>query len=351
MLGLDVKAARAAWTVFLVALAILVIYAARDTIVVFVLAFFFAYLLAPAVDFVSGFFPKAVSRNWSLGIVYVLLLGLISWLIYLLGSKIGEQAASFASKLPELLKKEDPLAAIPFPSWLEPVHQRIVQAAHEQLNTLNESAIPLLQKFAGQVLSRAGSVLTAILIPILSFFLLKDAAELRASLLETPVTLKMRQFLTEILDDLHHVLAQYIRALVGLSISTLIVYSLYLEITGVPYAFLLAAIAAVLEFIPVVGPLVAGASALIVAGASGYPHLLWIVVFVIIFRMFQDYVLSPYLMGQGVELHPLLVLFAVLAGEKIAGVPGMFFSVPVIAALRVIFLRVQKARRAAFAEP
>jgi len=347
MLGLDAKAARAAWTVFLVALAILVVYAARDTIVLFVLAFFFAYLLAPAVDFVAGFFPKAVSRNWALSIVYVLQLFLLGWMSYEIGSKIIEQAGTLASKMPELLKKEDPLSAIPFPGWLEPIHQRIIEAARDQLNTLNESAIPLLQKFVAQVLSRAGSVLTAILIPILSFFLLKDASELRASLLHMPVTPQMRLFLEEILDDLHHLLAQYIRALVGLSLSTLIVYSLYLEITGVPYGLLLAGIAGVLEFIPVVGPLVAGASVLIVAGAAGYPHLLWILVFVVVFRLFQDYVLSPYLMGQGVELHPLLVLFGVLAGEKIAGIPGMFFSVPVIAALRVIFLRLQKARRTA----
>src|SRR5882724_7652550 len=136
MLGLDAKAARAAWTVFLVALAILVVYAARDTIVVFVLAFFFAYLLAPAVDFVAGFFPKAVSRNWALSIVYVLQLFLLGWMSYEIGSKIIEQAGTLASKMPELMKKEDPLSAIPFPGWLEPIHQRIIEAARDQLNTL-----------------------------------------------------------------------------------------------------------------------------------------------------------------------------------------------------------------------
>ena len=350
MLGLDAKAARAAWTVFLVALAILTIYQARATIVVFVLAFFFAYLLAPAVDFIARFFPKAVSRTWALAIVYCGLVGLIATLSFVVGSKIAEQATTFASKMPELLKREDPLGSIPL-GLLEPFRGRLTEAARDQLNNLNESAIPLLQKLAGKLLSQAGNVLTAVLIPILSFFLLKDASELRTGLLQTPVSPQSRQFLEEILDDLHHLLAQYIRALVGLSLSTLIIYALYLEVIGVPYALLLAGIAGVLEFIPVVGPLVAAATVLIVAGAAGYPHLMWIVVFVILFRFFQDYVLSPYLMGQGVELHPLLVLFGVLAGEQIAGIPGMFFSVPVIAAMRVIFLRVQKARRSALIEP
>jgi predicted PurR-regulated permease PerM len=58
--------------------------------------------------------------------------------------------------------------------------------------------------------------------------------------------------------------------------------------------------------------------------------------------MFADYVLNPYLMSSGIELHPLLVLLAVLAGETLAGVPGMFFSIPVIAILRVIYLNLRR---------
>jgi predicted PurR-regulated permease PerM len=82
-----------------------------------------------------------------------------------------------------------------------------------------------------------------------------------------------------------------------------------------------------------------------VAAFTGYGHLLWIVIFLVIYRIFQDYVLSPYLMSAGVEVDPLLVLFGVLAGEQIAGVPGMFFSVPVIAALRVFYVRLRRQRR------
>jgi predicted PurR-regulated permease PerM len=73
---------------------------------------------------------------------------------------------------------------------------------------------------------------------------------------------------------------------------------------------------------------------------------LWIVVILIVYRLFQDYVLSPFLMSSGVELHPLLVLFGVLAGEQVAGIPGMFFSVPVIAGLRIIVIRMRRPKHA-----
>ena len=71
----------------------------------------------------------------------------------------------------------------------------------------------------------------------------------------------------------------------------------------------------------------------------------WILIFLIVYRLFQDYVLSPYLLSSGVELHPLLVLFGVLAGEQVAGIPGMFFSVPVIAALRIIVVRMMRRQK------
>ena len=85
---------------------------------------------------------------------------------------------------------------------------------------------------------------------------------------------------------------------------------------------------------------------LVVAGLSGYPHLLWLVVFLGVFRLAQDYLVNPHLMSAGVAIHPVLVLFGVLAGEQVAGIPGMFFSVPVMAALRILLVRLKKQQQA-----
>jgi len=139
-------------------------------------------------------------------------------------------------------------------------------------------------------------------------------------------------------------LGHYIRALVILSSATFVVYALFLEFSGAQYSLLLGGVAAVLEFIPVVGPLSAAVIIVMVEGFTGYSHVILLLVFFVVYRMFQDYVLSPYLMGSGVELHPLLVLFGVLAGEQIGGIPGMFLSVPVLAILRVLYVRLQRRR-------
>ena len=105
---------------------------------------------------------------------------------------------------------------------------------------------------------------------------------------------------------------------------------------GVPYGILLAVIAAVFEIIPVFGPLVAALIALLVAGSAGYDHVLWIAGFILVYRIFQDYVLNPYLMRGNVGVHPALVIFGLLAGEQLGGVAGIFLSIPVMTGILIL---------------
>ena len=76
-----------------------------------------------------------------------------------------------------------------------------------------------------------------------------------------------------------------------------------------------------------------------VAVFSGYPHLLWLVIFIGLYRLFQDYVLNPYLMSEGVEVSPFLVIVGLLAGDQLGGVAGIFLAVPVIATLKIVIGR------------
>jgi len=105
---------------------------------------------------------------------------------------------------------------------------------------------------------------------------------------------------------------------------------------------LLAGIAATLEFIPAVGPFVA---MLLIAGVglfSGYTHWFLLITFFVVYRLGQDYILQPMLLSAGMRIHPLLIIFGVLAGGEMGGIPGIFFSIPLLAALRLIFLRLWK---------
>jgi predicted PurR-regulated permease PerM len=170
---------------------------------------------------------------------------------------------------------------------------------------------------------------------------------MRAKLLGLMAEGPPRQLAEDVMAETNVLLAQYMRALTVLSLFTLMFYGFYFSVTRVPYALLLAAIAGLLEFIPMIGPFTAAVLVLLVSVFSGYPHLLWILIFMGVYRLFQDYVLSPRLMSEGMELHPLLVMFGVFAGGEIGGVPGTFLSVPLLALARILYRRLERVRHPA----
>ena len=218
----------------------------------------------------------------------------------------------------------------------------IVSTLQLQFEEHAKDIVGLLPAVGRRIISAAESLIIVIVVPILSFFFLKDAKAIRESFLQFAGDGPQRGILRDIARDINLLLAQYVRALTLLCMATLIFFTSFFALTGVPYGQLLAAIAAVLEFIPVVGPMTAAAMVLLVALVSGYPHVLWLVIFLAVFRLLQDYVLSPRLMSSGMELHPLLVIFGIFAGGEIGGIAGTFLSVPVLALARILYRQIPK---------
>lgn len=341
MLGIDARTLRIVWTVFLFALIVLLVYLTGRTLVIFTLAIFLAHLLGPVAERLQLILPKRwASRNLALAIVFVLSIVIAATVLAPIGSQVGQQAAALANRVPDILKA-DPLGTMRLPEWMEPMRERVTAILRSGMADFDAKLIPLLRDAGANIASLLGSALALVLIPILSFLFLQDSEGIQSALIDLAPA-ESREVAEEILRDLHRLLVEYIRALVVLAVVVLVVYSAFLYVAGVPYAILLSTIAATLEIIPFAGPLAAAAMILLVALLTGYTHLPGLLLFLVVFRLVQDYVISPKLLSNGVEIHPLLVLFGVLAGEQIAGIPGMFFSVPVIAALRIIVVRVRR---------
>lgn len=344
MLGIDKRALRITWTVFLFALFLEIVWSIRATIAVFAAAVFFAYMLSPLVGLVERFIKKR--RTLALTIVYCCFIGLLVLIGFKLIPALAEQAVSLSTRLPGLVSGGN-IAKVPLPVFLEPMRDQVVPMLSRAATNLESSVVPFLREAGSKLLSGLGELLPIILIPILAFFFLKDARVIRGALLGSFDDENHSTTLDRILEGIHVVLRNYIRALVLLAIASFACWAIFLSVLQYPYELLLAGVSAVLEFIPVVGPVAALVTVLAVCIATGSGGLVWIVVFWAAFRLFQDYVLQPYLMSSGIELHPMLVLFGVLAGEALGGVPGMFFSVPVIAILKVVYqqMRARQERR------
>jgi predicted PurR-regulated permease PerM len=351
MLGFDRRAARYAWTVALVAIALFAVYEIRKTLFIFLLAVFFSYMVYPAVQRLARHTPKRFSYNASTATIFALILGLVVIGIFLIGPPVAEQANTLANKLPALVADPHRLNRVPLPDWLVPFRERLSALVVEQFKSGASAAMPIAKRVGQVALGVAGNSIFIILVPILAFLLVKDARAMRSAFLGWVDHYGHQRMWHGIVDGLDVALGGYIRSLLILSAATLVVYLLVFSIAGVPYAMLLAALAAVLEFIPAVGPLSAALVCLIVASLSGYDHLLLLAVFIAGYRVFQDYVLNPYLMSGGVEIPPLLVLFGLVAGEEVGGVVGIFLSVPTLAAAKIIATQIAMEARRAKGDP
>ena len=340
MLGMDARAARYTWTAALVLLVLGLIYRVRTTLFVFILALLLAYLLSPLVDALDRVLPSR-TRTPALALAYVIFVGILVLIGSQIGQRVVEQANSLGQKLPQMLQSLQSPA--PTPGTVTSLKDQFISGIRSELATRSNELLSSLPQAGLKVLAVASDLIYVVIIPILAFFFLKDAHAIREHLLDMVEPGQHRVILDDLLADVHLLLAHYMRALVLLSLATFTAYAIFFAIVGVPYAVLMATLGAMLEFIPMLGPLTAGITILIVTGVGGGP-VIGVLIFLLAYRLFQDYILSPHLMGQGVELHPLLVLFGVFAGAELAGVAGTFLSVPVIALGRIIYLRIRKSR-------
>jgi predicted PurR-regulated permease PerM len=176
-----------------------------------------------------------------------------------------------------------------------------------------------------------------VLVPILAIFFLKDGQKLGQQLINSVENLRTRNLVAATLGQMNVMVGQYIRSQIILAGLAIVVVTFVLWIMHVPYAFALGPAAGALEFIPVAGPAIGGLIVLAVALLAGYNHLFWLLLFLLVWRGIQDYITSPRIMGTTLELHPLMVLFGVLAGGEVAGVIGVFLSIPVLATLRILW--------------
>jgi predicted PurR-regulated permease PerM len=343
MLGIDRSAARAAWTVALVGLLLYLTYLVRATLFVFVLAVLFAYLLTPLVDLLNRFLPTG-TRTPALALAYVIFVGAAVFGGIQVGTRVFDQAKRLADQLPGDVQKWRK-AKVDTPTTLGGYEVQLIDKVQLEISQESSGLISALPQAGAKFVAVASSLIYVVIIPVLAFFFLKDGHLIRQHLLDALEEGPRRALLDDVMADMDALLAHYIRALVGLSLMAFTMFTIFFAIVRMPYGILLAACAAILEVIPMLGPAVGGISIALVALTTG-THPLAVVIFIIAFRMLQDYVVSPHLMGRGVELHPLLVLFGVFAGAEVAGVAGTFLSVPALALARILYLRLRKARHA-----
>ncbi len=310
-----------------------------------VLSIFFAYLIDPLVKIIRQPFKerqleKVMPRPLAILIAYALVFTILGVAISNLAPKAATQAREFAENLPNYASN--------FQERLNEFNKRfenfqIPENVQKQINEKITAKIgelgTAITEFLGSLAFSIGTYLPWLfLIPILSFFFLKDVNMFRLSILRIFPSGRWRARAEAVLQDVNFTLAAYTRAQLISCILIGLVCMLGFYLIGMKYTILLGIMAGVLEFIPLIGPLVLAITATLIALFSDDPwKALYVIIFLVVLRIIHDYVTYPRIIRGGIHLHPLAIILSVLAGEQIAGIAGVFLSIPIVALLTVFY--------------
>jgi predicted PurR-regulated permease PerM len=326
-----------------VAVTLWVIIKLTGVILLLILSVFFAYLVAPLVDFlrrpikISGR-QRSMPRVLAISLAYLIIVAAIVVAFYVLLPRLGNQFPEFAQQargywksLGESMQRLNDFLRLRMPG---PVMDAINREIPHVVQGVGDSISEVLK---GMVLWIA-YLPWLVLIPILSFFFLKDAESFRRSALQMLPRGRWRWRGDEFFQDISSTLAAYARAQLTACVFIGIVCSIGFALLGIPSPLVLGFIAGVFEFVPLVGPLIIGIVAALVGGLhGGSSSALLVILFLAVLRIVQDYFIYPKLIGQGIHLHPLAVIIAILAGAELAGIAGIFLAIPVVAILTVSY--------------
>jgi predicted PurR-regulated permease PerM len=313
-------------------------------ILLIVLSIFFAYLVSPLVEILRRPLKIAgrrivMPRVAAIAIAYLIIFAGILAVIYFVVPQLvnqfpqfSEQAQNYAKNISDKTRQLNQYLA----------QRRMPGAIVDGINKAVPFVLEKIGAGATQVLTSIASwvvfVPWLVLIPILSFFLLKDADSFRRSALQMLPRGRWRWRGDEFFQDVNSTLAAYIRAQLTASLFIGAVCAGGFAVLGLPSPLVLGLIAGLFEFVPMLGPvLIAIIAALIAVFHSGVTSALIVLVFLGVLRIVQDYVVYPRLIGHGIHLHPLAIILAIVCGEKLAGVAGVFLAIPIVAVVTVSY--------------
>ena len=317
---------------------------ARETLTLFLFAILFAYFLEPLVRMLE---KPARGRGKAILIVYLVLIGVLVGIGFIAGPSIGDESRQLTGSLPLLLERLSSGELITRFGQAHHLKPTVVAQAQGFLTSHREDILGYGKTLGSRIAEPFTHIWWLILIPILSLFFLRQGNEMAMAAVALGRSTPERDVIRGLIDDVITMLGSYIRAQIILAGLTLVTYTLVLSLMGAPYSFILGPIAGFLEFIPVVGPAVGAIAIIVISVLSGYSHILWLFLFLALWRLTQDYVSAPRIMGRSLEINPLLQIFAVLAGGEIAGVVGALIAVPVAATLRIFARRLRRKQQAA----
>jgi predicted PurR-regulated permease PerM len=321
------------------------LYAISTVLLLLVLSIFFCYLVAPIVRLFeqpvyAGGREVKLPRGAAIMAVYavmgVLLFVVLQFVVPVLRDQVTELGRNRIGYI-ETATRSITRTVEDANNWIS--HLKVPgqgrEYISEQIGHMAQRIVPWLEGVIGTLLGYLLYLPWLIIIPLLSFFMLKDAERFEQTIVSLMPNERLQKRARWFLRDISQTLAAYIRAQITACIEIGVLVTTGLAVIGVPYALVLGVIAGMLEFLPMVGPLMSAIICITLALTVSFKLALWVALFLAVLRIVQDYIIYPRIVGHGIRMHPLLVIIAIFAGAEIGGLSGIFLAIPVVGLILV----------------
>lgn len=295
------------------------------------------YLLNPVVDFLER---RRIRRIYSILLLYLLVIGLITITIVSIIPFLKEQIMSLIDNIPRYVDiVENQTKQLIGSNFVNQAQQTtninisdLATKVSDQAATIVNSTFTGVGNFIGALTEIIISIVT---VPFILFYLLKDGKKLPVYILKfVPTQLKEQTY--TVLSEMNHRLSSYIRGQIIVSFCIGFLLFIGYLIIGLDYASLLAVIAACTSIVPYLGPTIAITPAIIIAIVTSPLMLLKLVIVWTIVQLIEGKLISPQIMGKNLHIHPITIIFLLLTAGKLFGVVGIILAIPGYAVAKVI---------------
>ena len=295
------------------------------------------YLLVPIVDF---FERKGVRRIYSIIVLYLIIIGVLTILIVLVIPLLRDQIMRLIVSFPNLVNDiERMLEQVIGSQFLNQVQQTFDFNISDLAAQVSNGATTILNStFAGIgniIGSVSKTVMAIITVPFILFYLLKDGKKLPDYILNF-LPIPMRSHTFTVLQEMNKQISSYIRGQIVVSFCIGVLMFIGFVIIGLDYAPVLAVIASFTSVVPYLGPAIAITPALIIAVVTSPYMLLKLIIVWTIVQLIEGKFISPQIMGRNLHIHPITIIFIIIIAGNLFGVVGILLAVPGYAVLKVI---------------
>lgn len=308
-------------------------------------ALVFFYILDPFATFFTGkkiFRNVKITRVWGSVIALIIGIGAITLFFVILIPPVVDQVERLVKNLPDYMNRADEAV-----QHLQQRYNRLAippvvqESLKNTMNTVVSESTKAVQHAFSSMSKFFSQLVLSFMIPFLTFYLLIEKDDVK----ETLAHVFPKRFQEEarlLVHQSSHALRGYISGQLLLSFIMGVGMTITLGLMGIKAPLLLGMIAGVTKLIPVIGIILGCIPAAFVALAVSTKMAVWVVVIFTVVQLLENKIILPVLLSKYVDLSPLTILCALLIGEQLGGVLGMFVATPIMAVMKVIYLHVRQ---------